>query len=444
MPLSPKQKKDMSDFRKWVKTQRRRYRIGSYPSFSYACDDKTNNLMLCYSVNEVTGFNKRTDEPILRRKRMKYYLGVSLSDYDSVNVRRHYRLVQKEVKNYEKVAQSESMSLPHWVEEYGTNPNRYGNIVEQVTLRSDEGVMRKYVEWLKINSPRHLDVYEHLVDGKKIFEEYLNDFRITNTRHGKPPTKNTRNNTYTRIKGFFNWLSDKDDRFRFNMMKMKGFAIQRDKEKLPPATTKSDMSSFIKWMEVNKDNKYEMHFIPILRMLLLTGCRVGEVVTMKIEDIDLESRAWNFYGKTQRRTIKLDSETLWESLKPWIFDSNGKVRTDKKWVFHCEYWRKPNKINGKGGGVKMVLDKHITSSGVTHKFKSVVNELGLNPKLSPHSCRRGWITYMLERGRPIQEIAHLVGHNSYEMVYRYSRQQIPKDRTTIDFSELIEEGVENG
>ena len=66
MPLSPKQKKDMSDFRKWVKTQRRRYRIGSYPSFSYSCDDKTNNLMLCYSVNEVIGFNKKNGEKYFR------------------------------------------------------------------------------------------------------------------------------------------------------------------------------------------------------------------------------------------------------------------------------------------------------------------------------------------------------------------------------------------
>ncbi len=444
MPLSTHQKKKMTEFRKWVKTQRRRYRIGSYPSFSYACDDKTNNLMLCYSVNEVIGFDKKSDEPILQRKRRKKYLGVSLSDYETLNVRRNYRYVQKDVKLHEKLAVSESKSFPHWVEDYVSNPNRYGNVVEAVTLRSDKEVLTKYMIWLRNNSPRHMDIYEHLVDGKETLEKYLNDFRMSKTRYGTPPTKNSISNNYTRIKGFFNWLSDKDDRFPFNMLKMKGFASQRNKDKLPPATSRSDMISFIKWMDKNKDNKYEKHFIPILRMLLLTGCRIGEVVTMKIEDIDIKEKTWNFYGKTQRRTIKLDSETLWESLKPWIFDSNGKVRTDKIWVFHCEYWRKPNKTNGKGGGVKMILDKHITSSGIAHKFKKVVEELGLNPKLSPHSCRRGWITYMLEMGKPIQDIAYLVGHNSYEMVYRYSRQQIPKERTTIDFSELLEEGVGNG
>jgi len=438
MSLSIQQKKKMSQFRKWVKTQRRRYRIASYPAFSYGLEERQSKLVLCYSVNEITGFDKKNDEPLVRRKKKKTYLDVKLDDYESVNVRRHYRLVQKEVEKYEMRTQSESMSLPHWVKEYVTNKNRYGNVLEPVTLRSDEGIMKKYIEWLKINHPRHLDVYEHLVDGKKIFEEYLSDFRTTKTRHGKPPTKNTINNTYTRVKGFFNWMNDKDDQFPFNMMKLKGFTIERIKEKLPPHTTRSDMATFVKWMDDNKDNKYEKHFIPILRMLLITGCRIGEVVRMEIEDIDIETRKWNFFGKTQRRTIKLDSETLWEELKPWIFDNKGKVRKDKKWVFHCEYWRKPNK-NGRGGGVKKVLDKHITESGVGHKFKRVVNHLGLNPRLTPHSCRRGYITYQLEEGRPIQDISYQVGHNSYEMVFRYSRQQVPKDRTTIDLGEVLKE-----
>ncbi len=50
---------------------------------------------------------------------------------------------------------------------------------------------------------------------------------------------------------------------------------------------------------------------------------------------------------------------------------------DKKFVFHLEYWRKGNK-EGKGGGIKLNLDKHITASGITHKFKRVIKGLGLN------------------------------------------------------------------
>jgi integrase len=158
---------------------------------------------------------------------------------------------------------------------------------------------------------------------------------------------------------------------------------------------------------------------------------------MKLGDIDFKEKIWSFYSKNKWRTIKLDSGTLWKDLDYWVFDKKGKVRTDKKFVFHLEYWRRGGK-DGKGGGVKMNLDNHISVSGVEHKFKKVILGLGLNPKLTPHSCRRGFITYMLEKTNGnVPLVAQLVGHSSWEMVYRYNRERLPKERTTISLGEVI-------
>jgi integrase len=221
------------------------------------------------------------------------------------------------------------------------------------------------------------------------------------------------------------------------MLKLKGYAQERNKDKLPPATSIEDMKKLIKWMDENIENKYEKHFIPILRLLLISGCRISEAVSMKIDDIDFKQREWSFFGKNKWRTIKLDSDTLWNDLDYWVFDKKGKVRKDKKFVFHLEYWRKGNK-EGKGGGIKLNLDKHITASGITHKFKRVIKGLGLNPKLTPHSCRRGFITYMLEKTNGnVPMVAQLVGHSTWEMVNRYNRARLPKERTTINLGEVI-------
>ena len=443
MSLSTQQRKKLKEFRGWVKTQRRKYRLKSYPPFSYACEERQNKIVICYTINEVIGFDRKNDEPILRRKKKRKYIDVSLNDYKTINVRSHYNIVKKEVKKFESKASKNALSLPHWIKEYHSNPNRYGNVLSERSLYSDKQILGYYADWLELNHPSHLDLYEHLIDGKDILEQYLNQLRQTKTKYGSYPSKNTINNSYRRIKGFFNWMSDKDPQFTFNMMRLKGFAQERNKDKLPPATSESDMKKFVEWMDENKDNKYEKHFIPILRMLLITGCRIGEIVSMRIEDIDVASRTWEFFGKSKRRTIKLDSDTLWEELKPLVFDKNGNKRTDKEWVFHLEYWRRSNK-NGLGGGVKKDLTKHITSGGVSHKFKNVVIDLKLNPKLTPHSCRRGFITYMLEKTEGnIPLVASIVGHSSWDMVSKYNRQRIPKDRTTIDLREAIK-GGKNG
>jgi len=36
-------------------------------------------------------------------------------------------------------------------------------------------------------------------------------------------------------------------------------------------------------------------------------------------------------------------------------------------------------------------------------------------------------------------IASISGHKSWEMVYRYNRQRLPKERTTIDLGEVLKE-----
>ena len=438
MGLSTIQKKKLNEFRKWVKTERKRYRLNSYPKFSFGVDNRTLKIKYRFNINEVVGYDTDKDEPILKRKKVDKYTSIPLSEYKLINVRGIFDKVKRSVARFDKVVQSDSKSLPHWIEEYVSVEIRNGIKLSNNSRISDRYCLTNYMEWLNENKSSHLDVYRHIDDGKKVFEEYLIYLSKSKTRFGKSPSKNTLANTYRRVKGFFNWLSENDNSFPYNMLKLKGWGQERNKDKLPPATSVKDMKILIKWMDENWENKYERHFIPVLRMLLITGCRISEVVGMKIKDVDVDKKVYEFFSKGSWRTIKLDSDTLWRDLEYWIFDKKGKVRTDKEYVFHCEYWRKPNKSNGTGGGVKIVLDKHISKSGVAHKFKKVIIELGLNPKLTPHSCRRGFITYMLEKTNGnVPLVASLAGHKSWEMVYRYNRERLPKERTTIDLGEVL-------
>jgi integrase len=437
MKLSKQQKKKLTDFRSWVKKERRRHRIASYPKFSFGVDNRTLKIKYRFNINEVVGYDTIKDEPILKRKKVDKYTSIPLNEYELINVRHIFQDVKKRVAKSDKKVSGDSNNLQYWMNDYYTTEIRNGRKLTEVSLRSDKDVLLPYAEYIQKYHPKYLDIYQHINGGKKVLDDYLNHKRNSITKYNRPPSKNTLNNTYRRIKGFFNWLSEKDGSFPYNMLKLKGYAQERNKDKLPPATSIEDMKKLIKWMDENIENKYEKHFIPILRLLLISGCRISEAVSMKIDDIDFKQREWSFFGKNKWRTIKLDSDTLWNDLDYWVFDKKGKVRKDKKFVFHLEYWRKGNK-EGKGGGIKLNLDKHITASGITHKFKRVIKGLGLNPKLTPHSCRRGFITYMLEKTNGnVPMVAQLVGHSTWEMVNRYNRARLPKERTTINLGEVI-------
>ena len=437
MKLSKQQKKKLTDFRSWVKKERRRHRIASYPKFSFGVDNRTLKIKYRFNINEVVGYDTIKDEPILKRKKVDKYTSIPLNEYELINVRHIFQDVKKRVAKSDKKVSGDSNNLQYWMNDYYTTEIRNGRKLTEVSLRSDKDVLLPYAEYIQKYHPKYLDIYQHINGGKKVLEDYLNHKRNSITKYNRPPSKNTLNGMYRRIKGFFNWMSEKDGSFPHNMLKLKGYAQERNKDKLPPATSIEDMKKLIKWMDENVENKYEKHFIPILRLLLISGCRISEAVSMKIDDIDFKQREWSFFGKNKWRTIKLDSNTLWNDLDYWVFDKKGKVRKDKKFVFHLEYWRKGNK-EGKGGGIKLNLDKHITASGITHKFKRVIKGLGLNPKLTPHSCRRGFITYMLEKTNGnVPMVAQLVGHSTWEMVNRYNRARLPKERTTINLGEVI-------
>ncbi len=439
MSLNKSEQKKLKEFRKWSKGQVRRYRLTANPRFSLGVDSKTKKILYRYSIIEVVGYDKDLDEPITRRKKKNGYTQVPLDQYELINVRSIQNQIKKDLQKSTKEARDKSENFGYWIDEYVNLKIRNGVQLSESSRKSDKTNLKLYEEWLMINHPKYLDIYRHADGGRQILEEYLLYHANRKTKFGKPPTKNTLNGYYVRIKSFFNYLSDRDPKsFQYNMLRLRGWGQERNKDKLPPHVSTEDMKVLIKWMDANRENKYERHFIPILRILLITGVRISEAVSMRMKDLDLKKKTWSFRTKTKWRTINLDSKTLWEDLEYWIYDDKGKVRKDKKWVFHLEYWRR-GATDGKGGGVKMDLDKHITTSGVGSKFKRVILDLGLDPKLTPHSCRRGFATYMLEQTNgDVYKVMNMLGHSSLDMVMRYARQTPPKDRTTINLGEVLQ------
>ena len=309
MVLTTKEKKKIGDVRKWVKKERRRYRLSAHPKFSIGVDGRTKNLICRYGIYEVIGYDVENDEPITKLKKKNKYTAVKLNDYQNINVRTIYNQIVKDIEKANKKVYKTN-NIDYWVDKYISSTIRNGRDISERTLKSDEEVLVNYQKWLKKNQPSYLDIYKHIEGGKKVLNQYLEEVSITKTKFNKPPSKNTISNKYRRVKCFFNWISESDNQFPYNMLKMKGWGQERNIEKLPPAVGIEDMKKLINWMDENRGNIYEKHFIPILRMLLITGCRIGEIVSMKIEDVDIKSKTWNFFMKGSWRTIKLDSETL--------------------------------------------------------------------------------------------------------------------------------------
>ena len=89
------------------------------------------------------------------------------------------------------------------------------------------------------------------------------------------------------------------------------------------------------------------------------------------------------------------------------------------------------------------LKKHFAISSVEHKMKKMVRHLKVNEKLTPHSCRRFFISHMLKLTEGnVPFVSQLVGHESWVMVNRYARNNQREEmlkgiRNTLNVSEVI-------
>ena len=432
--LSKKQKSQLNNLRKWVVKERRRLRLPNEPKFSYSADSYTNKIQLCYSIPYQDGFNEK-GKPNVKRKQKKKYTFYTLDTWKDIQVRNDYDDIKNEYDIQVGQIYLDESSLDYWIKKYLT-PNRKGTrILADSSIKSDEFFLTEFHKWIKEHRPNYNNIWTWTEDGERVLEDYLQYKQKHGGSRKRPWNESTLHNGYTRIKGMFNWISYKDKTYPSNVIG------KLDIPNPKPQTftfTDREMDKVKSFMSEYEDNISWSWFVPILRVLLTTGCRISEAVGMRIDDLDFDERKWRIIGKgNKHRTLRFNkgnksSDKCWSEILKHLVDDNGEI-IDKEFVFHFNIYRKPNK-DGRGGGWKELTHKHYNQSGVQHKFRTMVKMLKLNPKLTPHACRRYFITQMLlQTDGNIPLVSQVVGHESWEMVHHYTKSLIKEDtKMTLD------------
>lgn len=161
--------------------------------------------------------------------------------------------------------------------------------------------------------------------------------------------------------------------------------------------------------------------IVILYIMVLSGCRVGEVRTLKyrrtkpfeylIEGLHQkysilspECDRFDIYWKKQFRSIPIPKLSgLMSKLK--------NASSESEYVFPSP----------------QVAGQPIGYNAVKRRLKRISEELGLSPLLTTHSLRRGFITSLVDAGQNLSTVSEYVGHSTTyitENFYKTTDQDI--------------------
>jgi len=141
----------------------------------------------------------------------------------------------------------------------------------------------------------------------------------------------------------------------------------------------------------------------ILEMLYATGVRVGELVSIKVSDIDLGRKNIIILGKGNKERFVTYGEYCEDSLKEYLKDGRLSLNTkDSDYLF----------LNNNGG--------QLTERGVRFILDKIIKQTGINKSISPHMIRHSFATHLLNAGCDLLTVQKLLGHESIKATQIYT------------------------
>lgn len=213
---------------------------------------------------------------------------------------------------------------------------------------------------------------------------YLVDYQARNNC-----SKITVDNVRRNLSSFFSWLEEEDYILKSPMRR-----IHKVKTKVEVKETISDEN-----IEKICDSCTELRDVAIIDLLYSTGMRVGELVNLNIQDLNLEQRECVVYGKGDKE-------------RRVYFDAKAKLHL-------CEY------INSRtdGGDALFVSlsspHNRLKISGVEIRLRTLGRRLNL-PRIHPHKFRRTMATRAIDKGMPIEQVQKILGHSQIDTTLRYA------------------------
>ena len=149
----------------------------------------------------------------------------------------------------------------------------------------------------------------------------------------------------------------------------------------------------------------------ILELLYATGMRVGELVSLKKEDVRIETATMRVLGKGRKERILPFGRMAADALRAYLAIRPQLLKKGKG---------DPEAIFLNMGGTPL------TDRSVRRLVSAYVRQCALKTGISPHSLRHSFATHLLDRGASIRDIQELLGHASLSTTQKYTHVSIKK------------------
>lgn len=282
--------------------------------------------------------------------------------------------------------------------------------------------IEKYLEYLKvikkdseytIRSYRDdlLELYDFHTDLLDIKESDVNDY--LEYLYAKGLNRNSIARKISAIRGFYQYW-EMEGKIKINYFKE--VSSPKRCESLPKYVKDSDLEKM--FLCFDKESALGQRNSLILEMLYATGVRIGELVNIKINDINLYDRTIKILGKGRKERMVVYGSYCEDALELYMKDGRRDL------------------LKGKGSDY-LFLNKNGTRLSERYVRKildDVVRTCEVDYHVSPHTLRHTFATDMLNNGADLMTVKELLGHSSINTTGIYTHVSNEQLRKVYNFA----------
>jgi site-specific recombinase XerD len=183
----------------------------------------------------------------------------------------------------------------------------------------------------------------------------------------------------------------------------------RQEKRLPVVLSGSEVSSILS--AIRKPKYHAM-----LTTVYAGGLRISEACCLRPTDIDSERMVITVRGKGNKERQTMLSTRLLRCLRDyWRFE-----HPTGEWMF-------PGSTDA----------GHASPKSAWRVFRSVIKEVGITKKVTPHSLRHAFATHLIESGADVTVVQALLGHTSIVTTQIYTHVSVAKISSTPSPFDLL-------
>lgn len=262
------------------------------------------------------------------------------------------------------------------------------------TLRAYETDLRLFIEFAGDLEPQGID--------KKVIRQYL-AFMAREGLHKKTIARRL-----SALRSLFKYFL-LEGKVNYNPLDL--IITPKLEKKLPGVIQQDQIELFIRGPDIS--TYLGIRDRAIIELLYSSGLRVGELVALNQNDVDLSHLWAKVKGKGKKERIVPITLVAAKWLQRYLSDPRREEK-DRQAIF----------LNRFG--------TRITTRSIDRAFQEYLKKAGLAHKVTPHTLRHSIATHLLERGMDLKSIQELLGHAALGTTTIYTEVSISLKKESYD------------